>query len=220
MPTCTRRPDIPARSRWSSAPIRETPGQERLPRDRRRGRLRAAGHAGDGVASRPARPAPGAPRPRPVAAGSPLHVGEIFSVESEGEPGDAYPATPVSGARSCTWRSSSTTSTWRRWLIERGADVNARATRRGGAHAAVPHRRQPGLGDGPMTTTRRRGSSSTMGPIPTPGRPSRRRPRSTARPPPSALHDVTPVGYARRYPDRRVLNEAAIAAIEERGGTE
>ena len=34
------------------------------------------------------------------------------------------------------------------------------------------------------------------------------------------LHDVTPVGYARRYPDRRFLNEAAIAAIEERGGTE
>ena len=53
------------------------------------------------------------------------------------------------------------------------------------------------------TTTRRRGSSSTMGPIPTPGRPSRRRPSSTATPPPNALHDVTPVGYARRYPDRR-----------------
>jgi len=31
---------------------------------------------------------------------------------------------------------------------------------------------------------------------------------------------VTPVGYARRYPDGRFLNEAAIAAIEERGGTE
>ena len=31
---------------------------------------------------------------------------------------------------------------------------------------------------------------------------------------------VTPVGYARRYPDRRFLNEAAIAVIEERGGTE
>ena len=34
------------------------------------------------------------------------------------------------------------------------------------------------------------------------------------------LDGVTPVGYARRYPDRRFLNEAAIAAIEERGGTE
>ena len=38
--------------------------------------------------------------------------------------------------------------------------------------------------------------------------------------PTEPLRGVTPVGYARRYPDRRFVNAAAIAAIEERGGTE
>jgi hypothetical protein len=35
-----------------------------------------------------------------------------------------------------------------------------------------------------------------------------------------ALRALTPVGYARRYSDRRLVNEPAIAAVIERGGTE
>jgi hypothetical protein len=34
------------------------------------------------------------------------------------------------------------------------------------------------------------------------------------------LHDVTPVGYARQYPDRRCVNPPALTAITERGGME
>jgi len=34
------------------------------------------------------------------------------------------------------------------------------------------------------------------------------------------FHDVTPVGYAHRYPDRRCVNTPALAAITERGGKE
>ena len=59
-----------------------------------------------------------------------------------------------------------------------------------------------------------------MAPIPMPGRPSRRRPSSTTRPATDALHGVTPVGYARRHPDRRCVNAPAVAAIIERGGKE
>ena len=77
--------------------------------------------------------------------------GEVFAVESEGEPGDAYPATPVSGVTLLHLALEFDDIDVARWLIDRGADVNARAIsdaegRR--AHAAVPHRRQPGRGYG------------------------------------------------------------------------
>jgi hypothetical protein len=38
--------------------------------------------------------------------------------------------------------------------------------------------------------------------------------------PAKPFYDVTAVGYARRYPDRRCVNAPALAAITERGGTE
>ncbi len=38
--------------------------------------------------------------------------------------------------------------------------------------------------------------------------------------PTDALHGVTPVGYARRYSDRRSVNAPALSAIVERGGKE
>ena len=75
-----------------------------------------------------------------------------------------------------------------RWLIERGADVNANAAIDAdgfGGHTPLFHtvvNLASGMG---RTTTQRRGSSSTMAPIPTPGRPSRRRPSSTTSPPPT-----------------------------------
>ena len=105
-----------------------------------------------------------------------------------------------------------------RWLIERGADVNARAT--GDGHTPLFHtvvNLASGMGhhdDAKARLLLDHGAD----------------PNARATFPPEAtfhseaateaLHDVTPVGYARRYPDRRFLNEAAIAAIEERGGTQ
>jgi hypothetical protein len=38
--------------------------------------------------------------------------------------------------------------------------------------------------------------------------------------PTNGLHDLTPVAYARRYSDKRCVNDPAIAAIRERGGKE
>ena len=38
--------------------------------------------------------------------------------------------------------------------------------------------------------------------------------------PTEALHGITPVGYARRYSDRRCVNAPALSAIIERGDKE
>jgi len=38
--------------------------------------------------------------------------------------------------------------------------------------------------------------------------------------PTEALHGITPVGYARRYSNRRCVNSQALAAVIERGGNE
>jgi hypothetical protein len=144
--------------------------------------------------------------------------GEAFAVETEGEPGDAYPATPVSGVTLLHLALEFDDIDVARWLIERGADVNARAT--GDGHTPLFHtvvNLASGMGhydDSKARLLLDHGAD----------------PNARASFPPEAtfhseaatepLHDVTPVGYARRYPDRRFLNEAAIAAIEERGGTE
>ena len=143
--------------------------------------------------------------------------GEVFAVETEGEPGDAYPATPVSGVTLLHLALEFDDIDVARWLIERGADVNARAT--GDGHTPLFHtvvNLASGMGhydDSKARLLLDHGAD----------------PNARASFPPEAtfhgeaatepLHDVTPVGYARRYPDRRFLNEAAIAAIEERGGT-
>jgi hypothetical protein len=78
-------------------------------------------------------------------------------------------------------------------LVAHGADVNAlyggrasRATRRSSTPSSTWLRAWAWM------TTRRRGSSSTMAPIPMPGRPSRRRPSSTTRPPPTRFTTLRP----------------------------
>jgi ankyrin repeat protein len=144
--------------------------------------------------------------------------GEVFAVETEGEPGDAFPATPVSGVTLLHLALEFDDIDVARWLIERGADVNARAT--GDGHTPLFHTvvsLAAGMGhydDSKARLLLDHGAD----------------PNARATFPPEAtfhseaatevLHDVTPVGYSRRYPDRRFLNEAAIGAIEERGGTE
>ena len=98
----------------SSAPIRGTPGA----------RARASRSSGTSGFALPDTPVMALHRGRldllqehldrdPSLLDRRFTFGEVFAVESEGEPGDAYPATPVSASRSCTWHSSSTTSTWR-----------------------------------------------------------------------------------------------------------
>src|SRR5262249_30882943 len=142
--------------------------------------------------------------------------GEVFAVETEGEPGDAFPATPVSGVTLLHLALEFDDIDVARWLIERGADVNARAT--GDGHTPLFHtvvNLAAGMGhydDAKARLLLDHGADPNAG---------------ATFPPEATFHSetatepldgVTPVGYARRYPDRRFLNESAIEAIEGRGG--
>jgi ankyrin repeat protein len=147
--------------------------------------------------------------------------GEVFAVESEGEPGDAFPATPVSGVTLLHLALEFDDIDVARWLIDRGADVNARAIGDGAAgHTPLFHTvvsLAAGMGhydDSKARLLLDHGAD--------PNARSTFPPEATfhSETPNEQLRGVTPVGYARRYPDPRFVNAAAIAAVEERGGTE
>jgi hypothetical protein len=50
--------------------------------------------------------------------------------------------------------------------------------------------------------------------------PFRQEDQTHGKAPTDEIHDLTPVGYARRYSDKRCVNAPALAAIIERGGKE
>lgn len=149
--------------------------------------------------------------------------GEVFAVENEAKPGDAYPATPVSGVTLLHQALEFDDIDVARWLIERGADVNARAVAggdRSAGHTPLFHavvNLAAGMGQADDSRARllldHGADPNTRATFP---REAEFHGHAAAEP----LHDVTPLGYARRYPDRRCVNAAAISAIEERGGTE
>jgi hypothetical protein len=149
--------------------------------------------------------------------------GEVF-YNHDGTSGDAYPATPVSGTTLLHLAFEFDDIDVARWLIERGADVNARATIDAEGfkghtplfHTVVNLAAGMGLYDdskarllldhgadpNARATFSQQGTDFHNNALTEP------------------LHEVTPVGYARRYPDRRCVNAPAIAAIIECGGTE
>jgi ankyrin repeat protein len=110
-----------------------------------------------------------------------------------------------------------------RWLVERGADVNARAAIDAEGfeghtplfHTVVNLAAAMGREDGskarllldhgadPNARATFPQEATFHGNVPT-----------------DALRDVTPIGYARRHPDQGVVNAPALAAIIERGGKE
>jgi ankyrin repeat protein len=151
---------------------------------------------------------------------------EVF-FKHDGTPGDAYPATPVSGGTLLHLALEFDDIDVARWLIERGADVNARAAintdglaNAGSGHTPLFHtvvNLASGMGlddDSKARLLLDHGAD----------------PNARATFPPEAtfhnnapaepLHDVTPVGYARRHPDPRCVNAPALAAVIDRGGTE
>jgi hypothetical protein len=160
---------------------------------------------------------------------------EVFSTTLDGPAGDAYPATPVSGGTLLHLALEFDDIDVARWLIERGADVNARAAidaegfhgagfqgggfaGGGGGHTPLFHtvvNLASGMGlydDSKARLLLDHGAD----------------PNARATFPQEAkfhnhaltdpFHDVTPVGYARRYPDPRCVNPPAVAAVIERGG--
>jgi beta-lactamase regulating signal transducer with metallopeptidase domain len=146
---------------------------------------------------------------------------DVF-INHDGSTGDAYPATPVSGGTLLHLAMEFDDIDVARWLIERGADVNARAAIDAEGlqghtplfHTVVNLASGMGLDDDlkarllldhgadPNARATFPQQDQTHGKASTDG------------------HDLTPVGYARRYSDRRCVNAPALAAIIERGGKE
>ena len=144
---------------------------------------------------------------------------EIF-FDRDGAPGDAYPATPVSGGTLLHLALEFDDIDVARWLIEHGADVNARASVDAegfGGHTPLFHTAVT-LAYVPDDSKAR--LLLDHGADPNARASFRQEPEQHGEAPRDALHDVTPIGYARRYPGQRHVNAPAIAAIAERGGTE
>ena len=130
--------------------------------------------------------------------------GEVF-FNHDGTPGDAYPATPVTGCTLLHLALEFDDIDVARWLIERGADVNARATIDAAGFQATRRSFSTPSSTWPRAwawmTTQSAAPPRLGAPIPTPVRPSRRRTRPTALPPlmqslttlrPSAMPADTP----------------------------
>ncbi|MGH7138199.1 MAG: hypothetical protein ACREHD_20805 [Pirellulales bacterium] len=147
---------------------------------------------------------------------------EVF-FNGDGAPGDAYPATPVSGGTLLHLALEFDDIDVARCLIERGADVNARAAIDSEGfeghtplfHTVVNLASGMGLDDDSKANLL---LDHGADPNARANFPPEAQFHGNA--PTDALHDVTPVGYASRYPDRRCVNAPALAAIIERGGKE
>jgi ankyrin repeat protein len=148
--------------------------------------------------------------------------GEIF-FNRDGAPGDAYPATPVSGGTLLHLALEFDDGDVARCLIERGTDVNARAAidARGSEghtplfHTVVNLAAAMGAQDG--STAR---LLLDRGADPDARATFSQKATFHGNAPTEALQDVTPIGYARRHPDQGVVNAPALSAIIERGGKE
>jgi Ankyrin repeat len=148
--------------------------------------------------------------------------GEIF-FNRDGAPGDAYPATPVSGGTLLHLALEFDDIDVARWLIERGADVNARAALDAEGfeghtplfHTVVNLAAPMGRGDDSKARL-----LLDHGADPNARATFPPEAKFNGNAPTEVLHDVTPIGYARRHPDQGVVNAPALAAIIERGGKE
>jgi hypothetical protein len=151
-----------------------------------------------------------------------FNYGDVF-VNHDGTPGDAYPATPVSGSTLLHLAVEFDDIDVARWLIERGADVNARAAIDaegfGGQtplfHTVVNLASGMGLNDDSKARL-----LLDHGADPNARATFRKEQKTHGNAPTDAVHGLTPVGYARRYSDRRCVNAPAVAAVTDRGGTE
>jgi Ankyrin repeat len=147
---------------------------------------------------------------------------EVF-FNHDGTVGDAYPATPVSGCTLLHLALEFDDIDVARWLIERGADVNALATIDAegfGGHTPLFHtvvNLASGMGLDDDSKAR---LLLDHGADPNARATFRQEDQTHGKAPTDEIHDLTPVGYARRYSDKRCVNAPALAAIIERGGKE
>jgi len=148
--------------------------------------------------------------------------GEVF-FNIDGTPGDAYPATPVSGGTLLHLALEFDDIDVARWLIEHGADVNARAAIDAegfGGHTPLFHT----VVNLAAAMGREDDSRARLlldhGADPNARAIFPQEDQTHGKAPTDAPQGITPVGYARRYSDRRCVNAPALAAVIERGGVE
>jgi ankyrin repeat protein len=147
---------------------------------------------------------------------------EIFPPELGIKPGDGLHVTPVFGSTLLHLAIEYDDIDTARWLIGRGADVNAKAALDAdgfGGHTPLFHTvvTLAAPDDSKARLLLERGAN------PNPRVTIRKQLRDTGDPEKEAMrefHDVTPIGYARQFQEPRWVNGPAITAIVVRGGTE
>ena len=147
---------------------------------------------------------------------------EIFPAELGIKPGDGLHVTPVRGSTLLHLAIEYDDIEIARWLIERGADVNAKATLDAdgfGGHTPLFHT--------VVTLAAPDDSKARLllnsGANPNARATIRKQLRDMGNPEKETMrefHNVTPIGYARQFQEPSWVNGPAITAIVERGGTE
>jgi ankyrin repeat protein len=148
---------------------------------------------------------------------------EVFPVELGLEPGAGLHCTPVTGGTLLHLAVEYDDIDTARWLVERGADVNAKTTLNAdgfGGHTPLFHT--------VVTLARPFDDSQARlllqhGANPNARATIRKQLRDMGDPEIEKMHEyhnVTPIGYARHWPEPSWINTPAIAAITEHGGTE
>jgi ankyrin repeat protein len=147
---------------------------------------------------------------------------EIFPAELGIKPGDGLHVTPVFGGTLLHLAIEYDDIDVARWLIERGADVNARAALDAdgfGGHTPLFH--------AAVTLAAPDASTARLllerGANPNARATIRKQLRDMGHPEKEMMrefHNVTPIGYARQFQEPAWVNGPAITAIAERGGAE
>jgi ankyrin repeat protein len=147
---------------------------------------------------------------------------EIFPAELGIKPGEGLHVTPIAGGTLLHLAVEFDDIDIARWLIERGADVNAKAALDAdgfGGHTPLFHTvvTLAGPDDSKARLLLDRGAN------PSPRATIRKQLRDMGDPEKEMMrefHNVTPIGYARQFQEPGWVNGPAIAAIVERGGTD
>jgi hypothetical protein len=151
-----------------------------------------------------------------------FHESEIFPAEIGLKPGDGLHVTPVAGGTLLHLAIEYDDIDLARWLIERGADVNAKS-----AIDADGFGGQTPLFHTVVTLARPDDSKARLlldhGADPNARATFRKQLRDMGDPEQELMrefHDVTPIAYARQFQEPRWVNEPAVTAIAEHGGRE
>jgi ankyrin repeat protein len=147
---------------------------------------------------------------------------EIFPPELGIEPGNGLHVTPVLGGTLLHLAIEYDDIEIARWLIERGADVNAKSAQDADGFGGQTPLFHTAVSLAPADDSKAR-LLLDRGADPNARATIRKQLRQMGDPEKEStreFHNVTPIGYARQFQEPRWVNAPAIAAIAERGGTD